>query len=175
MTKLQKRFASLLALAAVTLTGWAWAGEGKTDKSPTSNTPSKSDVAPLEWMEFGDALDKAVAEDKHIIIDFYTDWCGWCKVMDRKTYADPRVMKLLNEGFVIAKINAESNKRFRVGDSEMTGRELARQYRVQSFPMTWFLKPDGSQLANVPGYIDAEKFLRALEYVQERSYENQSE
>ena len=95
--------------------------------------------------------------------------------MDRKTYADPRVMKLLNDSFVITKINAESNKRFRVGDGEMTGRELARQYRVQSFPMTWFLKPDGSALANVPGYIDANKFVRALEYVHGRNYENQSE
>jgi thioredoxin-related protein len=41
--------------------------------------------------------------------------------------------------------------------------------------MTWFLKPDGSQLANVPGYIEANKFVRALEYVQARNYENQSE
>jgi len=170
MTTPQRSIASLLALAAILLMGGASAEEGTPDSAPESGT-----VAPLEWLEFGDALDKAVAEDKHVIIDFYTDWCGWCKVMDRKTYADPRVMKLLNEGFVIAKINAESNKRFRVGDKEMSGRELARQYRVQSFPMTWFLKPDGSQLANVPGYIDANKFLRALEYVQARNYENQSE
>ena len=169
MTAAQKRLASLIALTAVTLTGWGWAEEQKQQSPPPGN------VAALRWLDYGDALDRAAAEDKHIIIDFYTDWCGWCKVMDRKTYADPRVMKLLNESFVITKINAESNKRFRVGDGEMTGRELARQYRVQSFPMTWFLKPDGSALANVPGYIDANKFVRALEYVHGRNYEEQSE
>jgi thioredoxin-related protein len=168
---MQQRFVCLWALATLTLTGWAWADDpGTPDK-----TPGMTDVAPLVWLEFGEALDKAAAEDKHIINDFYTDWCGWCKVMDRKTYADPRVMKLLHEAFAISKINAESGKRFRVGDREMTGKELAREYRVQSFPMTWFLKPDGSQLANVPGYIEANKFVRALEYVQARNYENQSE
>ena len=170
MATVQKRLASLLALTAVTLTGWGWADEQKPEQ-----TPPPGDVPALQWLEYGEALEKAATEDKHIIIDFYTDWCGWCKVMDRKTYADPRVMKLLHEGFVIAKVNAESNKSFRVGEAEMTGRELARQYRVQSFPMTWFLKPDGSALANVPGFIEAEKFLRALEYVQGRDYENQSE
>jgi len=151
------------------LAACGWADEKKPEETPPASIPA------LEWLEYGEALDKAVAEDKHIIIDFYTDWCGWCKVMDRKTYTDPRVMKLLNESFVITKINAESNKRFRVGDGEMSGQELARQYRVQSFPMTWFLKPDGSALANVPGYIDANKFVRALEYVHGRNYENQSE
>ena len=39
--------------------------------------------------------------------------------------------------------------------------------------MTWFLKPDGSPLASIPGYIEAVKFTRALEYVQERTYENE--
>jgi thioredoxin-related protein len=171
MTSLQRRYMLFVAFSAVTLVGWAWAE----DKKKVEKEPAPGYPPPIEWVEFGTALDRAATEDKHIIIDFYTDWCGWCKVMDRKTYTDPRVMSLLHEGFVVSKVNAESSKRFRVGDRMMSGRELAREYRVQSFPMTWFLKPDGSPLANIPGYIDANRFVRALEYVQERSYEKSSE
>ena len=168
MNKLHKSRYLALALASMIVAGLAWAGDSeKVEPQPG--------VQPLEWVEYGAALEQAAREDKHVIIDFYTDWCGWCKVMDRKTYTNARVMQLLNESFVIAKVNAESNKQFAVGDRQMSGRDLARQYRVQSFPMTWFLKPDGSPLANIPGYIEAEKFTRALEYVQERSYEKESE
>jgi thioredoxin-related protein len=166
MNKLHTSRYLVLALGSLIVAGLATAGE------PSKAEPGTG-AESLEWVEYGVALEQAAREDKHIVIDFYTNWCGWCKVMDRKTYTDARVMQLLNESFVIAKINAESNKRFSVGDRQMTGREIAQQYRVQSFPMTWFLKPDGSPLASIPGYIEADKFTRALEYVHGRNYENE--
>jgi len=165
MNKLHISRYIVLALGCLIVVGLVSAGE--TNKMETGAGGS------LDWVEYGEALEQAAREDKHIVIDFYTNWCGWCKVMDRKTYTDARVVELLNSSFVIAKVNAESNKRIQVGDRQMTGRELAKQYRVQSFPMTWFLKPDGSPLASIPGYIEADKFTRALEYVNERNYENE--
>ena len=155
-----------LLVVALGLCGMAWAGGA--DK--VTNERQAESLAPLDWVSYGDALDRAEAEDKHILIDFWTTWCGWCKVMDRKTYTDPAVVEMLNENFLIVKLNAESSRKFPVGDSEMSGVDVARQYGVRQFPMTWFVKPDGERLANIPGFIPPERFIKALEYVHERRY-----
>ena len=125
----------------------------------------------VEWLEYGAALERAKKEKKHVLIDFYTDWCGWCKVMDRKTYAHPGVAAYLNEHFVLAKVNAESPKRFKVGDDTKSGVEVAREYSINSFPITWFLRPDGTRINQLPGYRAPEEFQRVLEYIHERQYE----
>lgn len=155
------RCAAVLATIVWATSAWA---DSKQESAEGAAKPA------VQWLAYGEALQKAEKEDKHVIVDFYTNWCGWCKVMDRKTYADPAVVDLLSQHFVLAKINAESGRKFAVGSEEMSGRDLARQFGVTQFPMTWFLKPDGSRLANLPGYIPAERFTKVLEYVHERRY-----
>jgi thioredoxin-related protein len=72
-------------------------------------------VAPLpsqevKWMTFEEAVERSKKEKRKIFIDVYTDWCGWCKVMDKKTFTDPEVAKLLNEKFYPVKFNAEQRE-----------------------------------------------------------------
>ena len=64
----------------------------------------------------------AQEQNKPIFIDFSTDWCGWCKVMDNKTFSDPEVIKFMNDNFICLKVDAEK------GD----GRNLAMKYHVKS-------------------------------------------
>lgn len=66
--------------------------------------------AEVAWMSIEEALEKSKVEKKKIFIDVFTDWCGWCKVMDRETFSDPEVAKLLNEKFYSVKLNAETRK-----------------------------------------------------------------
>jgi thioredoxin-related protein len=158
----RKSFLRLAALLAILVwVTWAWA-DSKGEEGATKPA--------VQWLAYGEALQKAEKENKHVIVDFYTNWCGWCKVMDRKTYTDAAVVDLLERHFVVAKVNAESSRKFSVGEEEISGRELAKQFGVTQFPMTWFLKPDGSRLANLPGYIPPERFTKVLEYVHERRY-----
>jgi thioredoxin-related protein len=134
------------------------------------DSKSASSAPALEWLEYGDALDRGKKENKHVIIDFYTNWCGWCKVMDQKTYGDSATAAYLNQHFVLSRINAESGKRFKVGEGTKSGVELAREFGVSSFPITWFLEPDGDPVDKLMGFVPPDRFRKALVYVHDRSY-----
>jgi len=143
--------------------------DGKVSKS-THDTSAPG----LEWLDYGVALDRARVENKHLLVDFYTNWCGWCRRMDRDTYGDSTVAAYLREHFVLAKVNAESPQRFKVGETTKSGIELAREFGVQSFPITWFIRPDGRPIDRLPGYQPPQVFVKVLEVVHERRYEKQN-
>ncbi|MBU0713388.1 DUF255 domain-containing protein [bacterium] len=67
-----------------------------------------STQAGQSWYTFQDGMKLADSGDKHLVIDFYADWCHWCKVMDKETFSDPEVGKYLFENFIPIKLNAES-------------------------------------------------------------------
>lgn len=165
----RNRFRSIALCAALgSALGVVWAEDSK----PSSGAGKSLRSAPaLEWLEYGEALERAKRENKHVLIDFYTSWCGWCKVMDRNTYADSAVGAFLGQHFLISKINAESPKRFKVAEGTQSGQELAREFGVNSFPITWFVKPDGSRLDKVSGYVPPDRFMKVLQFVHERSYD----
>lgn len=76
---------------------------GNTQNSPEAvGLPVK-----VKWITFEEAVEKSKSEKKKIFIDVYTEWCGWCKVMDKNTFTDPEVAKLLNEKFYAVKLDAE--------------------------------------------------------------------
>ncbi|HTL10164.1 MAG TPA: DUF255 domain-containing protein, partial [Chitinophagaceae bacterium] len=64
----------------------------------------------LQWMTMKEAEQAMLKEKRPILIDLYTSWCGWCKVMDRKTYSNPKVIAYLQEHFYPVKINAETKE-----------------------------------------------------------------
>ncbi|HNT51001.1 MAG TPA: DUF255 domain-containing protein, partial [Cyclobacteriaceae bacterium] len=85
-----KKYLSVLFIAMV---GQLWAQE-KTESA-------------VKWMTFEEAVEKSKTEKRKIFIDVYTDWCGWCKVMDKNTFTDPKIASLLNEKFYAVKFDAE--------------------------------------------------------------------
>ncbi len=64
-------------------------------------------AGPVKWITFEEAIEKSKTEKRKIFIDVFTEWCGWCKVMDKNTFPDPEVAKLLNEKFYPVKFDAE--------------------------------------------------------------------
>ena len=75
--------------------------------SMAPETPERKEDTTIQWMTFEEAVEKSKTEKRKIFIDVYTDWCGWCKVMDKKTFNEPAVAKLLNEKYYPVKFNAE--------------------------------------------------------------------
>ena len=66
--------------------------------------------AQVKWHSIEEAADAKIGT-RIYLVDFYTDWCGYCKKMDRDTFSDPTVAKILNKYFYPVKFNAESTKK----------------------------------------------------------------
>jgi len=133
------------------------------------------DAAPaVHWRDLDAALAEAKSSNKIIVADVYTDWCGWCKRMDRDTYSKPDVQAYLDKSFVPVKLNAEADTRVHYAKGEYSYRELAAGFGINSYPTTLFLAPDGKHLASAPGYMKAADFLSVLRYFGDGHYKNQS-
>jgi thioredoxin-related protein len=126
----------------------------------------------LEWLKFNEGLEKAKNENKKVIIDFYTDWCGWCKVMDQKTYSVEKIKKYLREYFVLIRFNPELEGSYKFLEKELTGAQMAQVFNVSGFPSTAFLRPDGKGIGIEAGYIPPEDFYPLIRYVGGDHYTN---
>ena len=125
----------------------------------------------LPWLAFDAATEKAKKENKHVIVDVYTTWCGWCKVMDKQTYGNAEVATYLTENFVLAKVNGESSAELHYKGKTMTERQFARSVGVTGFPSTFFLKPDAEIIGGAPGFIGPDNFIIYAKYVSTKWYE----
>ena len=104
----------------------------------------------IEWQKnFNEALKMAKKEKKPIMLDLYTDWCGWCKELDKRTFVDKDVVQK-SKLFIPLKINAEV-------DAE--GPSLVEKYNVQGYPAILFIDSDGTLLTRVNGFIEGPGFV----------------
>jgi thioredoxin-related protein len=111
---------------------------------------------------------------KIIFVDCYTDWCGWCKVMDNKTFSDETIVKLMNYYFINVKFNAEQkgdvtfdNKVYhyqaygRGGANQLAGVLLQNKLAFPSFAL---LNSDLSSKTVLQGYIEKSEFEPMIVY-----------
>ena len=132
---------------------------------------------PVKWLTIQEAEKRSQTEKRLIFIDVYTDWCGWCKVMDKNTFADPEVARILNEKFYPVKFNAEQREEVILqgntfkfvpygngGTHELASALL--QNRL-SYPTVVFLDEDFKMIQPVPGYQKAPDFHRIIQFLGE--------
>jgi len=127
----------------------------------------------VEWYDYETGMAKAAEEGKYVIIDFWTTWCHWCKVLDDKTYSQEIVQSRLADSFIAIKVNAESQEPQGSSDTAPPGTQLARRYGVNSYPTTWFVDPEGQPISPLPGFVEAPRFARVLDYVSTGAYKTQ--
>ncbi len=101
------------------------------------------------------ALELAKKSQKPIIVDFYTEWCGWCVEMDKKTFKDSLVSVRLGNEFVAVKLDAERG----------IGREIAMKYRINSFPTIGYFQSNGKLIKKIPGFKEPINFHKDLDVI----------
>ncbi len=127
------------ATAAVILAGLASCGSKP--KPPSEITFVK---------DFRQAKAMALKANKPMIIDFYTDWCKWCKVLDTTTYVDSQVISMSTDN-IFVKINAEADS------------ELAQSYGVEGYPTVVITKPSGEEIDRIRGYVAPKDFYNQVQ------------
>lgn len=106
--------------------------------------------AEIKWeKDLATAMKKAKEKNLPIMIDVYTDWCTWCKELDKNTYLHKDVIDVARK-MVSVKLNPETSEE---------GAEIAQRYGVNGFPTILFISADGFILENVGGYVEGEKFV----------------
>ena len=127
--------------------------------------------AEITWQTFEKGVELANKEKKMLVLDIYTDWCHWCKVMDKDTYGHPEVVKYAQENLIVAKLDAETDEKFKFKEGNYSGRQLSAMFGVQGFPSTIFMNSDGELITTVSGFIPAERFILILKYLDGDWYE----
>jgi uncharacterized protein YyaL (SSP411 family) len=116
--------------------------ENKTNRLKDSASPYLRSAAhqPIDWHEWGDeAFARARREDKPILLDIGAVWCHWCHVIDRESYENPELARIINENFVAVKVDRDErpdvDARYQSAISAIS--------RQGGWPLTGFLLPDG--------------------------------
>jgi len=131
----------------------------------------------VRWLTLEEAVALNKVQPKKLFVDIYTDWCGWCKRMDKTTFNDPRVAKYLNKHFYAVKLNAEQKNDIKFGGYVFQYKTLQRRGYHElaaalldnklSYPTTVFLTEEFKVDQRLPGYLDANKMLAVLTYLAE--------
>ena len=93
---------------------------------------------------------EAGARDTMVMIEFYADWCNWCRRLDADTFSVPEVRRELAK-LVSMRVNGETG-----------GADLAASFGVDSYPTLIFLDSDGNEMDRILGYLPPDKFLRRV-------------
>jgi len=109
----------------------------------------------IQWMGYEQGLKLAKEKGRPTMIDVYTDWCGWCKVLDKEVYTKAEVIEL-SKSFVCIKVDGDKAK------------ELVAKHQVKGYPTIFFTDKDGKEVHRIVGYEPAEKFLADMKAALEK-------
>lgn len=102
------------------------------------------------------AIEQAKKQKKMVMVMVYTDWCGYCRKMDKETFADAEVAKKIKTDFIAVKINPEKSK---------SKKKISDELGARGFPHIAFVDAGGNKVDSISGYLPAKSFMPRLEKV----------
>jgi thioredoxin-related protein len=167
-----RRFLLVVAVLAATWPSACAKEEAAKEQSgPASSETVQEKKAQIQWLAFDDGLAQARSTKKPIMINFYTDWCVYCKKLERETLQDPEVARTLESSFIAIRLDAENGSaRLSYRGKSFSNVEFSRYFGVTAFPSIAFLNDKGEAITMVPGFVPAPQFSVFLNYIRRECY-----
>jgi thioredoxin-related protein len=174
--RIQRWFILLILALFFLMTGVSCAreeSEGLQAKSSPASSQQKEQLQ-VKWLGFNDGLAKARSEDKSIFLEFYTDWCPYCRKFQKETVNNPKVARMLAENFVYVRFNAEDSKnRVKFDGKSYSHVDLTQAFGIRSYPSLVFLDSTSKPITMLSGFVPPNQFATVLDYILQKCYVTQ--
>ncbi len=163
----------LLAFCAVTLTVMAF--------RPAESPKAATIATELKWYTIEEAAVLCKTAPRKLMIDVYTEWCGWCKRMDKNTYTDPKVVEYINAHFYPVKFDAEQKAEVKFNNETFgyVTQEGGRGVHTFAYalldghlgyPSVVYLNEKNERIMISPGYKEPAGMMKELQFAAEEHY-----
>ena len=112
---------------------------------------NQNDQINLQWStDLNSSLKESEKSNKLVFIDFYADWCGYCKELNKVTFTDQKVKEKFAQKYVLVKINGDLYP------------DLTSKYKVYGYPTLLILDSNGNEIKRQTGFVSATDLLNIL-------------
>ncbi len=147
----------------------------------TSKPAAPAPKVPLKWYTWEEAAALNKTKPRKIFVDVYTDWCGWCKRMDKSTFVEEKVAAYLAANFYPVKLNAEQREDILFNGETFKFVETGNGKGVNTlayalldgkmgYPSMVYLNEKYERIMISPGYKEAPDMLKELKFAAEDKY-----
>ncbi|MEL6822515.1 MAG: thioredoxin fold domain-containing protein [Calditrichota bacterium] len=138
---------------------------------------SAQETEEVRWLSFEELEDSLAVKPKKVFIDFYTDWCTYCRKMDKVVFTNPEVVKVLNEHYYAVRFDAETDSSVTFGGqvfiNDQIGKSRTPLHQIAQLlalregkfvaPTLVFLDEEFNVTLRHFAYMDSRNLLKALE------------
>lgn len=140
----------------------------------------------VNWISLEEAIKKCEKEPRKILIDFYTVWCGPCKMMTKNTFGNPMIADYVNKNFYAVKFNAEGNETLDFMGQKYSNpswdparentrnaqHQLAQAFQITAYPTIVYMDEKYQVLQAMPGYYTPEQIDPILHFIATNAYKD---
>lgn len=149
-------------------------------KKEKSSTKDKTETTQIEWLTFEEAIERSKEDPKKLFIDVYTSWCHWCKVLDKRTFKHPEIIRHIQENYYAVKLDGEQKEEIEFMDNTFkfipNGRRGYHELAAAllngqlSYPSMVIMSEEMQRITTIPGFRNPPDMETVLKFITEEHY-----